>query len=572
MKKIHPNLTPTLSELIDAAPVTPELLIGNFKNSDGMFQDNNFGGAMPPIAPPTIANWAQHAPLGCYITGALVRYAVSFVSNKGEESELGPWGNWTLIDNNAVAMLENIPVDQTYYQDSNYQTVQRNIYRETVLPSQFESVGVNIDPILCATIQDNETTTFNEETIGPPAPPLDSISSLTKWVHDQPLGSWVKGNQVQYAITFVSQQNAEEAESELGPWSQFFDIGSYANATLNDIPVDTTVYSMDIYKTIKRNIYRRFNLLQSDGSFIQTAAELVGSTADNIVTTFIDNNIGSPMPPTIALTSNYSAQKTPLGYWAKGNTYSYGVSFVNSDGGESLISWMLFQEINEEALYHLENVPVDSTQNSLPSADTCQRNIYRQFAILIDGGLVPQDATLIGSIYDNVTTEFQDNDVSPPMPPTATIGDLHFAQYTPLGTFVTGNQVRYAVSYINEIGEESAIGSWTDWTQVTTYALPKFTVPQDTVVNTLPAANTASQNIYRQFSLTGPSSINSQSNWAQIKASLMDASGNSYVLNATSDVDGASVVLAPESLATESSFWQYLPNNKTGFFFLQQGS
>jgi hypothetical protein len=99
-------------------------------------------------------------------------------------------------------------------------------------------------------------------------------------------------------------------------------------------------------------------------------------------------------PPATAPVVKFFAQNAPFGTkWLAGTLVRYSVTFVTATGETDLGPWGPWGG-NGYALGYLVSIPTD------PSGKATARNIYRQF----------QNGTpaLIGTLTDNTTTEYQD--------------------------------------------------------------------------------------------------------------------------------------------------------------------
>lgn len=127
-----------------------------------------------------------------------------------------------------------------------------------------------------------------------------------------------------------------------------------------------------------------------------------------------------------------------------------------------------------------QSVATDTSPESGCGPDTDQRGSSRPEGISCDSGAYEFGATPSGL-----------------QPPTTAPGrdDLDWAQTVPLGSrWVAGYQVRYATSFVDASGDESAQGPWTPWIGASPFALPMLTdIPTD------PANKAVARNVYRQF-------------------------------------------------------------------------
>ena len=84
------------------------------------------GDYLPPATTITTepTRWAQLVPIGKWVKGYLVRYAVTFVDATGHETDRGPWTPWFTGEPYALPMLFNIPVD------ASGRAVKRKVYRQ----------------------------------------------------------------------------------------------------------------------------------------------------------------------------------------------------------------------------------------------------------------------------------------------------------------------------------------------------------------------------------------------------------------------------------------------------------
>jgi hypothetical protein len=100
--------------------------------------------------------------------------------------------------------------------------------------------------------------------------------------------------------------------------------------------------------------------------------------------------------PTSAPSVKFWAQHAPFDHKWKANTQvRYAVSFVTPEGEGALGPWNAWDGAGW-ALAYLQDIPTD------PSGKATSRKIYRQFA----GG----QPAVIGTLHDNTTTEYQDED------------------------------------------------------------------------------------------------------------------------------------------------------------------
>jgi hypothetical protein len=115
------------------------------------------GDLLPPASYPTTdyRHWAQVVPIGKWVPGYKVRYAVTFVDINGKETDRGPWTPWFSNDGYALPLLFNIPIDSTN------RAVGRKVYR------QFYSDVVNGDlqagVQLVGQLNDNKTTMLQDQ-------------------------------------------------------------------------------------------------------------------------------------------------------------------------------------------------------------------------------------------------------------------------------------------------------------------------------------------------------------------------------------------------------------------------
>jgi hypothetical protein len=103
------------------------------------------------------------------------------------------------------------------------------------------------------------------------APPRDApVIGANGWQSTVPIPpNWVNGNQVRYAVSFVSP----DYESTTGPSCAYFTLNNAFQPTLTGLPLGPA-------GTVSRNVYREF---------LNKPFAYCGSVNDNTTTTFVDN-------------------------------------------------------------------------------------------------------------------------------------------------------------------------------------------------------------------------------------------------------------------------------------------
>jgi hypothetical protein len=115
------------------------------------------GDLMPPSTVVTTNpnDWTANLPIGKWVSGFMVRYAVSYVDAQGNETDRGPWTPWFTNSTRALPVLFNVPLD------ASHRAVERKIYR------QFYADVDNANPEggveLVGQLADNTTTQFTDQ-------------------------------------------------------------------------------------------------------------------------------------------------------------------------------------------------------------------------------------------------------------------------------------------------------------------------------------------------------------------------------------------------------------------------
>jgi hypothetical protein len=110
-------------------------------------------------------------------------------------------------------------------------------------------------------------------------PPTTTITTQdTRWAQLVPIGKWVKGYQVRYAVTFV---NAAGSETDRGPWTPWFSHEPFALPRLFNIPIDASG------RAVKRKVYRQFYADVEDAN-PEAGVEFVGELDNNTATELQD--------------------------------------------------------------------------------------------------------------------------------------------------------------------------------------------------------------------------------------------------------------------------------------------
>jgi hypothetical protein len=93
--------------------------------------------------------------IGKWISGFMVRYAMSYVDAQGNETDRGPWTPWFTDSTRALPVLFNVPLD------ASHRAVERKIYR------QFYADVDNANPEggveLVGQLAGNTTTQFTDQ-------------------------------------------------------------------------------------------------------------------------------------------------------------------------------------------------------------------------------------------------------------------------------------------------------------------------------------------------------------------------------------------------------------------------
>lgn len=355
-------------------------------------------------------------------------------------------------------------------------------------PAQFT------EPVLVGTVPFGQADSFQDSNYGVPNSP-QTPPSQSVWTRQSSGGSFINGNKVSYAVSFVN----EVGESKLGPWSEWQVIdGANSGPQLTNIPTDPIQYMAS--PTIARNIYRRFVILVNQLE-VATVPIMIGTLNDNTGSVFTDLNWGAPMPPTTApnAVNVPYAQSTPSGGWVTGNEVFYAATFVNAFGESELGPWCDAVTINQYALPLLSNVPIDNS-NVDPESATTSRKIYRCFSVQGNDPVLYTPTLYNCIINDNVTTQVQDNDYGAPNPPSWAPQFLNtWWNSTQGGSFVNGNQVSYAASFVAQNGEESEVGPWCNWIQIGSEAAPQFNIGSDPNQSNYLHNPTVSICLYRKF-------------------------------------------------------------------------
>ena len=104
----------------------------------------------PPTAAPTVADGSGTVPIGNWVDGAAVRYAVAFANQSGP-SQVGPWSGFKTITTKAYAILSDLPTD------SLAMTVNRWIYR------QFRRADGTVEPCRIVGITNATVTNYEDK-------------------------------------------------------------------------------------------------------------------------------------------------------------------------------------------------------------------------------------------------------------------------------------------------------------------------------------------------------------------------------------------------------------------------
>jgi hypothetical protein len=112
-------------------------------------------------------------------------------------------------------------------------------------------------------------------------PPTTTITTdPTRWAQRVPIGKWVPGYRVRYAVTFV---NAAGSETDRGPWTPWFSHEPYALPLLFNIPIDASG------RAVKRKVYRQFYDAVEDAN-PEAGVEFVGELDNNTATELQDED------------------------------------------------------------------------------------------------------------------------------------------------------------------------------------------------------------------------------------------------------------------------------------------
>ncbi len=122
------------------------------------------------------------------------------------------------------------------------------------------------------------------------------------------------------------------------------------------------------------------------------------------------------------------------------------------------------------------------------------------FAVVTTAGSAGLDTAIVTATYaaSSIPEPFSVRTYTPGqlLPPTTvvTTNPSYWTEHLPFGKWVSGFQVRYAVSFVDAQGQETDRGPWTPWFGNPDYALPiLFDVP------TGPSNTVVKRRIYRQF-------------------------------------------------------------------------
>ncbi|MBB3871922.1 hypothetical protein [Brevundimonas mediterranea] len=111
------------------------------------------GRMAPPTTAPKVSsflNAGNYAP--DWVAGGSVRYAVSFVQGN-DETDVGPWSDWALIDNQSLCGLTQLPVSPA-------QALSRRVYRQFARPD-----GHHTGIVVAGEVPDNTSTRFNDNSL-----------------------------------------------------------------------------------------------------------------------------------------------------------------------------------------------------------------------------------------------------------------------------------------------------------------------------------------------------------------------------------------------------------------------
>ena len=115
------------------------------------------GALMPPTTVVTTnpSYWTEHLPIGKWVFGFMVRYAVSYVDAQGHETSRGPWAPWFTNSDYALPILFNVPID------ASHRAVKRRIYRQFYADVDNANPEAGIERV--GELEDNTTTQFRDQ-------------------------------------------------------------------------------------------------------------------------------------------------------------------------------------------------------------------------------------------------------------------------------------------------------------------------------------------------------------------------------------------------------------------------
>ena len=301
-------------------------------------------------------------------------YRITFLDEKGNESNASDPVSATVADNNHKVKLENIPLGPE-------DTAARRIYRTAAGGTTFH---------LVATLNDNTSRTFTDTsgtfsivTNGLAAPNVASAGTVAR---DDGEGGQLATGVYQYRISFVDNSGVESNAST--PVSSPNLTAAKHKITLDLIPVGPN-------GTAARRIYRT----AAGGNTFTLVATLNDNTTRSFTDTFgasFDITVSDPKraPPPSGGTVALDGGK---GGTLSEGVYTYRIIFVDDRGAESKSSCSISVKLASEGhKVKLDQIPTGP-------AGTQARRIYRTAA---NGDTFHFLATLTG----NVETTFTDRD------------------------------------------------------------------------------------------------------------------------------------------------------------------
>ncbi|MFC1858440.1 hypothetical protein ACFL9U_10530, partial [Thermodesulfobacteriota bacterium] len=360
---------------------------GNIPNGIGAAVNYNFAGAEPIrimlavqaidlIGPNVNGTVAEKGSGGQLAAGDYI-YRITFLTYNGIESAPSADITASAVAADGKVTLTNLPTGP-------YGTAARRIYRKDPGEATFD---------LVATINDNSTRSFTDTFATPvnltgnypedypkdtPAPPVLGKAAGTS-AHG---GNMANGNYT-YRITFLFDDGVESAPSD--PISVTVAVGD-DKVILTNLPTGPT-------GTAARRIYRK-------GPAPADTYNLVATINDNTSGTLTDT-LGNAIDPAGAQNdTSPKVEKTAgeiadNGQLMTAGNYTYRITYMTPNGFESAPS----DSISVPGVIADKKVVL----TNLPTGPhgTAARRIYRKIG---DGGAF----SLIGTVYDNVTTTFTD--------------------------------------------------------------------------------------------------------------------------------------------------------------------